>query len=208
MGSLRTPLRLAVHLACASLVLLSVAGCASSGSSEPFVWADQYPADRADQYTIGVGDQIAVAVFNNDRMSTTTVVRSDGKISVPLLSDVDAAGKAPAVLAADIEKKLKDAQLVLEPHVTVTVGQVARINVAILGAVGRAGNYQLDPNAGLAEAIATAGGLTDFAHKDRIFVVRRTPTPVRIRFTFQSITSSTGKAALFRLRAGDVVVAE
>jgi len=83
---------------------------------------EQYPADRPDQYTIGIGDQIAVAVFNNDRMSTTTTVRSDGKISVPLLSDVDAAGKAPAVLAADIEKKLKDAQLVLEPHVTVTVG--------------------------------------------------------------------------------------
>jgi len=209
MGALRTPLRLAARLACAALVTLSAAGCASGGgSSEPFVWADQYPADRPDQYTIGIGDQIAVAVFNNDRMSTTTTVRSDGKISVPLLSDVDAAGKAPAVLAADIEKKLKDAQLVLEPHVTVTVGQVARISVAILGAVGRAGNYQLDPNAGLAEAIATAGGLTDFAHKDRIFVVRRTPTPVRIRFTFQSITSSTGKAALFRLRAGDVVVAE
>jgi polysaccharide export outer membrane protein len=82
------------------------------------------------------------------------------------------------------------------------------LTVAILGAVARPGTYTLDRSNGVADALASAGGLTEFAHKDRIFVLRRTPTPARIRFTLAALTDSIGPAALFRLRSGDVVVAE
>ena len=190
------------------LVLLSAAGCASSGG--PYVWIKDYaPAASQSDFAIAVGDLISVNTFGNDRLSVRSRVRSDGKISVPLLNDVQAAGRAPAEVAAEIEKRFKEADLVLNPRVTVLVEEVRPITVAVLGAVGRAGTYTLDPTAGLPEALAAAGGLTEFAKKDRIFVVRRTPPPpVRIRFTFESITSATGPAALFRLRAGDVIVAE
>jgi polysaccharide export outer membrane protein len=68
--------------------------------------------------------------------------------------------------------------------------------------------YTLDNNAGVAEALASAGGLTEFAHRDQIFVIRRNPTPVRIRFTYSALAEARGQAATFRLKPGDVVVAQ
>jgi polysaccharide biosynthesis/export protein len=81
-------------------------------------------------------------------------------------------------------------------------------DVYVLGAVKTAGKYPLPPGSGVAEALALAGGLTEFAHKDRIFVLRHTPKPVLIRFTFDAITGQTGPAAAFRLQPGDVVKVE
>ena len=193
----------------ASLVALTLGlgACASSRGS--YVWADNVaPSETPTGYAIGVGDLLSVSVYGNDRLSTRTRVRSDGRISMPLLHDVQAAGRGPAELATELEKQFKEGDLVINPHVTVLVEEVRPISVAVLGAVSRAGTYALDPSAGVAEALAAAGGLTEFAHKDRLFVVRRTPQPMRIRFTFESITSATGRAPLFRLRSGDVVVAE
>lgn len=188
----------------ATLALVALlAGCGATGG--PFVWANDYPVEQTNASAIGVGDLVSISVYGNERISARSRIRNDGRIAVPLIQDVDVAGKTPAVVGAEIEKRLKDADLVLDPHVTVVVEEVRPIAVSMLGKVSRAGTFPLDPNAGLAEALAAAGGLSEFAHKDRIFVLRRTPTPVRIRFTLESITSTQGRGALFRLRNGDII---
>jgi polysaccharide export outer membrane protein len=182
-------------------------GCASQGN---FVWVENYATTRVSQegYVVGVGDLLSVQVYDNDKMSTRARVRSDGRISLPLLNDVQVVGKTPSQVAREVEHQLLEQNLVLAPHVTVQVDEMRPLSVAVLGAVGRAGTYALEQGSGLAEALASAGGLSDFAHKDRIYVLRKTPERVRIRFTFAALTSQAGRAASFRLQSGDVVVVE
>ena len=193
-----------------AVALAILAGCASSPVGQ-FEWAEQYisrtPSATDASYQIGVGDMLAVQVFDNDKMSTRGRVRGDGKLAVPLINDVVVAGKAPSTVASDIEKALKDGNLVLNPHVNVIVEDVLPVRITVLGAVKTSGNYAVERGSGVAEALAGAGGLTDFAHKDRIFVIRKVPTQIRIRFTFSSLTDI-GRAGAFRLQQGDIVVVD
>ena len=193
------------------LVALLVAGACASGGGGPFVWVDSFAGAVPDSsaYAITNGDLVSVQVFNNAQLSTRTRVRADGRISLPLLDEVQAAGRTPTQIAREVEQRLRSGNLVLDPRVTVVVDETRPVQISVLGRVARPGAYALENGSGLVEALANAGGLTEFAHRDRIFVVRRTPAPpVRIRFTFQQITGQSTRAALFRLRNGDVVVAE
>lgn len=173
----------------------------------PYVWVDQYAGAQpaSSEYVIGVGDLLSVQVWDNDKISTRARVRSDGRISIPLINDVDVAGKTPAQLAREVEHDLKQGNFVLSPRVNVVVEESRPITVPVLGNVAHPGNYTLEPGAGLAVAIASAGGLNDFAHQDRVFVVRRTPAPVRIRFSMRELSSARGQAQFFRLQSGDAV---
>lgn len=186
---------------------LSMSACSSVHGS--YVWADEFavvPESRV--YTIGRGDLLFVHVWDSEKYSTRARVRTDGQISVPLLDDLDVAGKTPPEASRIIEERLRADKLLLNPHVTVAVEEMKPLTIAILGAVARPGTYALERGNGVADALASAGGLTEFAHKDRIFVLRRTPAPARIRFTLAGLTDSIGPSALFQLRAGDVLVAE
>lgn len=189
-------------------LLFGALGCASDPG--PFVWAEKYVQDDPSPtaYTASPGDVLSVDVWDNDKLSTKALVRSDGRITMPLLGDVEVEGKTTEQIARGLENQLRTSKLVLNPRVTVQVDEVKPITVAVLGNVVRSGTYPLGPNAGVAEALASAGGLTEFAHKDQIYVLRHTPEEVRIRFTFQSLTGQTRGAVQFRLRNGDVVVAE
>jgi polysaccharide biosynthesis/export protein len=180
--------------------------CAHGGA---FVWVDDYaaadpPASRA--YAIQEGDLIRVQVWNQDAMSTRARVRSDGRISVPFLKDVTVAGKAPAALATELERMLKD--YVINPVVYVVVEESRPATVSVVGEVTRPGVFPIDGAMGVAQALAAAGGLTAFAHKRRIYVLRADPKPARIRFTFDALVSAVGLAPAFRLHGGDVVVVE
>lgn len=194
-------------------VSLATAGACASPAGR-FVWVDSYaPPESEASYIVAPGDLLTVRVWDNDKLSTKARVRDDGRISVPLLDDVPVAGRSPAAVARDLEQRLKRAQLVLAPRVDVALDETNQLNVSVLGKVVRAGAYTLPVGSGVAEALASAGGLTEFAHRDRIFVLRRAggpdaPEPVRIRFTFGALTGQSTRAALFRLRRGDVVVAE
>ncbi len=187
---------------------LTVAAC--SVVRGPFVWVDQYALGQPSSgaYTIGIGDLLNVQVWDNDKMSTRTRVRVDGRISMPLVNDVDAAAKTPTALARDVEAALRDGHFVLNPRVNIVVEESRPIVVPVLGNVAHPGNYPLEAGSALALAIASAGGLNDFAHEDRVFVARKTPTPVRIRFSMRAITAASGQAPFFRLQSGDVVVVQ
>ncbi|WNG32379.1 sugar ABC transporter substrate-binding protein [Archangium minus] len=200
----RSPLRWPLL---ATLLLLSA--CYKPGR---FVWVDDYrePQVQGDEnYLIRKGDILSVNVWNQRDISSRIRVRDDGRISLPLLNDVDAAGQTPAALARAMEQKLKD--LVANPVVTVMVDEPQPIKIAVLGEVRNPGKKLLDPGAGLLQALSEAGGFTDYARDDALYVLRQEPgyqTPARIRFTWEALTRNEGTASTFRLKTGDVVVVE
>jgi polysaccharide biosynthesis/export protein len=200
-------LRHVAMLAACSSVLFTA--CASGSPTQGAISIDQYteePVATGDQYVINPGDSISVQVFEQEKMGGTMRVRSDGRISVPLLNDVVAAGKTPTQLASELETALKT--LILNPRVTVSVIDSSPLKISVLGEVVKPGSQDLRPGSGVAEALANAGGITNFAHKDRIYVVRSEPKPIRIHFTYDALVRAVGKAAAFKLRAGDVVIVE
>lgn len=181
-----------------------------SGPSAPCI-DTAVPEPRRDvepaaMYTIGVGDLLNIQVWDQDRMSARVRVRTDGRISIPFLDDIEAAGESPVRLARTLENGLKS--VVVTPKVTVIVEDSRPLNISVLGEVVRPGLQTLDTGSGVAQALAASGGLTAFAHKNRIFVLRSGAQPARIHFTYEEITRAIGQAPLFRLRTGDVVVVE
>ena len=189
------------------LVGLAAICCAHVG---PFVWVDEYPPsaddDTGGEYRIAPGDLLAIQVYREDGLSVRERVRQDGKVSVPLVHDVQAAGLSPSTLAEQIQTRLKEYLNV--PRVTVAVEEMRPLSVPVVGEVAHAGQYNLDKGGGVIEALAAAGGLTEYAHRDRIFVLRRKPQQVRIRFTFEALSRGQGRASAFRLQPGDAVVVE
>jgi polysaccharide export outer membrane protein len=186
-------------------VLSTECGSASAGSI-PIEQYKEPPNVAAKDYTIGVGDVLNIQVWDQPQMSGRMKVRTDGRISVPFVNDVDVSGKTPGALAAELEAGLKS-QLV-NPKVTVVVEEERPLTISVIGEVAKPGSQSFTRELGVAQALAAAGGLNNFAHKDRIYVVRATPTPVRIHFTYDQLTRQAGPASQFKLRPGDVVVVE
>ena len=189
-----------------ALILLVVCSCASVGR---FVWVDEYPERPevgAGDYQIGVGDLLAIRVYGHDPLATRERVRQDGKISLPLVGDVQAAGLSPGQLGEEVKSRLKD--FITSPFVTVGVEEIRPLSVPVLGEVNHPGQYTLEKGSGVLEALAAAGGLSDMAHPDRIFVLRKSPDPVRIRLSFEALSRGQGRAGAFRLHPTDSVVVE
>src|SRR4051812_11698155 len=188
------------------LSLFLVLGCRHTGA---YVWVDQYAGKPvAPSYVVGPGDTLTVKVLGHDEMSAHAKVRSDGRITVPYLNDVEVANQAPDDVAEKLRNKLID--FVNRPIVTVTVDEPRPFTVPITGEVSRPGVYPLETPAGVLQALASAGGLTQFAHDDQIYVLRRGPdgAPVRIRFKYESLAHAEGQGATFALQRDDIVVVE
>jgi polysaccharide export outer membrane protein len=186
-----------------ALVFAAMLGCSGSG---PYVWVNQLPLDQtADAYVIGAGDLLSVRVYNQENLSTHARVRSDGKIAMPLIGEVEVRGKSPAVVSRELEVKLKE--LMVSPTVTITVEETQPTSVTVLGQVVHPGIYTVDSTSGVLQALAVAGGFNDYASRGSIYVMRRSPAQ-RVRFTFADLNYAEGRAAMFRIRTGDVVVVE
>ena len=155
---------------------------------------------------IGVGDLLNVQVWDQEKMSARVRVRSDGRVSLPFLDDVPVADMTPVALARSLEDRLK--QFIVTPQVTVVVDEAKPLSVSVLGQVAQPGLYNLDTGARIAQALAAAGGLRDFARKDGIYLLRSGDGTSRIRMTYNDVTARTGRAFSLRLRSGDVVVVE
>ena len=192
------------------LALASAASLGGCGGPGTFVWYSEVPgaewAPPANQYVLGAGDSIDVRVYQQSDLSVQSKVRQDGRVSVPLVGEVVASGKTPDALARELEQRMKE--FVVSPRVTVNVQESVPITVSVLGEVGSRGSLTLAPPATLIQALAQAGGLTEFADDDSIFLLRKTPTFRRIRFSYEALTRNVGGAATFPLRSGDVIVVE
>jgi len=189
----------------AALALLS-AGCGGGGQ---YVWYSSLPRSEWSQpieYTIAVGDVVNIRVYDQENISTRTKLRRDGRVEIPFVGEIQVAGKKPFDVAREIEGRLK--AFIVSPRVTVNVEEAQAVSVTMLGEVGTRGTVSLPPPAELAQALAAAGGLTEFASESKIFVLRRAPSFMRIRFTYDAVLENKGGAAMFPLRPGDVVVVE
>jgi polysaccharide export outer membrane protein len=191
-----------------AMLCFATTGVLASCSAGEYVWFNELPPAQATppDFLIDTGDVLDVRVLAHEDMSVLKQkVRGDGRISIPIVGDVEVRGKRPGALRAELEGRLKD--YFVSPSVTINV-DAAPMTVTCLGEVGRPGAYPLDPGAGLARALAAAGGLTDFANRNRVFVVRQKPTPLRIRFNYEWVLRNEDHAASFPLRPGDLVVVE
>jgi polysaccharide export outer membrane protein len=197
-----------VRVPCSFIFAAALAvACSSAGQ---YIWYSELPRSEwgapGGAYVIGVGDVLNVNVYGQEQLTTRARVRSDGRISMTLLGEVTAAGKQPAALAAEFQKLL--AQFVVSPRVTVNVEEARPISVTILGEVGSRGTLTLESPGALLQAMAQAGGLTEFADQSKVFVVRQQPTFRRIRFTYEDIVNNRNGAASFPLKTGDVIMVE
>jgi polysaccharide export outer membrane protein len=193
--------------ALAFFVLALVTACGTTGK---FIWYTQLPraewGSDAGEYVIGPGDTISIGVYEQPAVSRDSKVRSDGRLAITFLGEIVAAGKRPAVLAQEIEARLR--QFIVSPRVTVNVLEARPITITVLGEVMSRGNLTLPPPAGLLQALAQAGGLTEFASEDEIYVLRQIPEFRRIRFTLEAVMNNESSAAMFPLRNGDVIIVE
>jgi len=187
-------------------MLLLAASCAHSGGN--YVWIDDFnePAAPAADYVISTDDVVNVRVFGQDAMSARARVREDGKISLPFLHDVSAAGVTPVTLSTQLQTQLRT--FILNPVVTVSLEEPRQISVSVLGEVPRPGIYRLEASAGVLQAVASAGGFTNFASRD-LFVIRNVEgKPTRIRFDYGALIDGRGTGIGFRLKPSDVVIVE
>lgn len=190
-----------------SLLLLPLAGCAGAGQ---YVWYSELPTSErgaiGGDYVIGVGDAISIRVYEQEGLSGDVKIRSDGKVALPLVGEVVAAGKRPLELSQEIETRLK--QFVVTPRVTVNVNEAHPITVTVVGEVGTVGTLTMDSPARIVDALAKSGGLNDYADSSRIFVLRQFPDFKRIRFKWEELVRNEGGSATFPLRTGDVIVVD
>lgn len=121
-------------------------------------------------YVIGPSDVLTVTIWKEPTLSGNVLVRPDGMISLPLLGDVQASGMTPAQLADQITAKLK--KYVQAPNVSVVVGEIHSKVVYLLGEVGKRGPVEMTSGMTLLDAIASAGGLTDYANTKKIYILR------------------------------------
>lgn len=188
---------------------MAIAG--SACRTAPFLWVNQYVTEPVREgagspLIISPGDIIDVRVFGQEAMSTKGEVRADGTLAMPLLGNVGVAGKRPEEVAASLKQRLLP--YINAPEVTVTI-QESRVLVSMVGEIKNVGVVELRPPATVLQALARAGGLSDFADRSSIYVLRTTKgVTVRIRFTYAMLIEADPIATGFRLQTGDVVVIE
>ncbi|SPF40158.1 conserved exported hypothetical protein [Candidatus Sulfotelmatobacter kueseliae] len=205
------------RLAVASLVvalwslLWGLAGSAAAPAS-PSAMPSQNPGASAapkphdDTFVIGNDDVLAINVWKEPDISRSIPVRSDGKISLPLVGEVQAAGRTPLKLEQDIAAKLKN--YIAEPEVTVIVQQINSQKFNILGQVSKPGSYPLTNSPTVLDAIAIAGGFRDFAKQKSIYVLRQNPdgSQARMPFNYKEVVKGKNLAQNIKLQPRDTVV--
>ena len=158
-----------------------------------------------DEYVIGSSDTLVIHVWKNPELSVGVLVRNDGKISIPLLDDVQAAGLTPLELKEVLTESLRE--FVTNPDITVTVSGMNSQQVFLLGEVARQGPLSLTRDLRVLDALATAGGFSPFADKNDIRILRRTPqTIVEYHFDYDAYLAGDAPETNMLLQRGDTIV--
>src|SRR5579859_3272597 len=163
------------------------------------------PTTTDPNYCIGPEDILTIDVWKEPEISRTVPVRRDGKISLPLLDDVQAAGLTPTQLSAEIVEKLQ--ATVVHPQVTVIVAQMSSQRIYILGQVNRGGAYPLVPEMTAMQALSIAGGFTPFANVKKIYVMRAENGADKVfRINYKEVIRGRKAEQNIHLKAGDTIV--
>lgn len=192
-----------------SMVLL--AGCATQSPSSPEKIREALEATRTEpvqEYIIGATDVVRVSVWRNNDLSASVPVRPDGKISVPLIGDVQASGKAPEVLADDIEQELQS--FIREPQVSIVVTSMGSHEftdrVRVTGAVGQPTSTPHRDGMTVLDMVLSSGGLSPFASGNKAMLYRPldgevVAIPVKLNDILERGDISTN----YKLRPGDIL---
>jgi polysaccharide export outer membrane protein len=176
-------------------------GCAGSGMPHP---PEPPPMEKLD-YVIGAGDMLTIRVWKNPELSVDVPVRPDGKISVPLLDDVQAEGFTALELKEVISRDL--GEYVSNPDVTVVVKGIGSKYVFMLGEIGRPGPVPLGKDVRVLDAISSAGGFGTFADKKRVKVIRRSKNgEVEYRFNYDAYVAGKAPGSNLLLVPNDTIV--
>ncbi len=156
-------------------------------------------------YVIGAQDMLDISVWKEPELTRVVPVRPDGKISMPLLNDVQAAGLTPTQLAGQITASLK--KFVTDPQVTVIVTEINSQRVYILGQVARPGAYPLLPQMTFLQALSSAGGFTTFANEKKMYLLRQVNGKQEIHpFNYKDVIAGKNSEQNIALKAGDQIV--
>jgi polysaccharide export outer membrane protein len=186
---------------------MSVALTVGCATESRFVWVDDIPIVSQNIEAIEPRDSILIAVKNQPSLSGEFLVGDHGNYSQPTLGTIPVGGKTTDVVAKELEERLKN--IVVSPEVSVSITKLASIRVNVVGEVKTPGSYELMRGRGLIPALAAAGWLTEFADRDKIFVIRsEAGVSQRVRFRARELTAAEPHATGFRLKDGDVVVVD
>lgn len=205
-------------IALAMVMLVWVSAWASSGAA-PQAGGDKDTSNKGagekptpgsvhsdSTYVIGADDVLAINVWKEPEISRSVPVRSDGRISLPLVGELQAGGQTPLQLEQEITKRLRN--YISEPEVTVIVQDSKSQKINILGMVARPGAYLLSGSVTVLDAIAMAGGFKDFAKQKSVYVLRQNPdgTQQRIPFNYKDVIKGKNPEQNIRLLPRDTVV--
>jgi polysaccharide biosynthesis/export protein len=157
-------------------------------------------------YIIGEADVLDIDVWKEKEISRQIPVRPDGKISLPLIGEIQAAGLTPLQLQDNITKDLKT--YIDNPEVTVIVDSPLSHQFNIVGQVARPGSYPLTESMTVLDAIAEAGGFRDFAKKSKVYVLRPVQGGIRVRipFDYKKVIRGSNLQENVPLKPGDTIV--
>jgi polysaccharide export outer membrane protein len=159
-----------------------------------------------EEFMIGTGDVLSINVWKETEVSRVVPVRSDGRISLPLVGEIQAGGRTPKQLEAEITAKLKD--YVSEPEVTVIVQEIKSQKFNVLGMVMKPGSFTLTKPMTVIDAIALAGGFRDFAKQKDIYVLRRNPngSQKKLPFNYKDVIKGRNLGENVELEINDTIV--
>ncbi len=195
---------------CISLVVLLAAGSGWAGAQAVAEQQDP-PAEASsphnNSFVIGNDDKLNINVWKDPELTRTVQVRPDGKVSMPLIGELQAAGRTPLQLEDEITDKLKT--YMAQPDVTVIVEQINSQKFNILGRVAKPGSYPLTTTTTVLDAIAEAGGFLDFAKQKGIYILRPKSGgggDTRLHFNYKDVIRGKHTEENVRLEPHDTIV--
>lgn len=185
---------------CCGVLLLTAAACAQ-GPVEPV----QEPVAERGEYRIGPADVLQISVWKHEAVSRAVPVRPDGMISLPLVNEVRAAGLTPMQLRDVLKERL--AEYIPNPEISVVVQEVHSFAVSVLGEVRTAGRYEFKSRATVLDVLARAGGLTEFAARSRIVILKPMGDAMRrISFNYDKVIAAPDEHQNIFVQPGDIII--
>lgn len=164
------------------------------------------PSRTNSSYVIGPGDMLAINVLHEPEVSQKVPVRMDGKITMPLIGEIQASGMVPDALQVTIAQKLHD--YIKDAEVTVVVEEIKSQEFSVMGEVEHPGSFSLTKPTTVLDGLAQGGGFRDFAKVTKIRVLRKTPqgTTITLPFNYKQVSKGKNDSQNVELQPGDTII--